>query len=95
MKLFTHIVVHERMLESYALARERFLKPGGLMLPTTGSIVLGPLSDEILYNEQLSTYDNALFITAHVLCTMSAMKEYALTSICAQISTSNIEVMRA
>ena len=45
--------VHERMLESYAIARERFLKPGGLMLPTTGSIVLAPLTDESLYNEQL------------------------------------------
>jgi type I protein arginine methyltransferase len=42
------------MLETYAAARERFLKPGGLMMPTTGSIVLAPLSDEALYNELLS-----------------------------------------
>ena len=54
------------MLESYVLARERFLKPGGLMFPTTGSIVLGPLSDEVLYNEQLSTYHKVLLCMAHV-----------------------------
>ena len=38
------LLVHERMLESYIVARDRFLKPKGLMLPTTGSIVLAPLS---------------------------------------------------
>lgn len=48
------LLVHERMLESYAVARERFLKPGGMMYPTTGSIVLCPFSDESLYKEQLS-----------------------------------------
>ena len=53
--MFCTYAVHERMLESYAIARERFLKPGGLMFPTTGSIVLAPLSDETLYNEQLGT----------------------------------------
>lgn len=46
------LLVHERMLESYAIARDRFLKPDGLMFPTTGSIVLAPFSDDSLYNEQ-------------------------------------------
>jgi hypothetical protein len=31
-------------------------QPGGLMMPTTGSIVLAPLSDEALYNEQVRAY---------------------------------------
>lgn len=34
------LLVHERMLESYVVARDRFLKPNGMMMPTTGSIVL-------------------------------------------------------
>lgn len=38
------LLVHERMLESYIVARERFLKPAGLMMPTTGSIVLAPMT---------------------------------------------------
>ena len=38
------LLVHERMLESYIVARDRFLKPGGLMMPTTGSIVLAPMT---------------------------------------------------
>jgi histone-arginine methyltransferase CARM1 len=32
------LLVHERMLESYVVARDRFLKPGGLMMPTTGDV---------------------------------------------------------
>lgn len=40
------LLVHERMLESYIVARERFLKPSGLMMPTTGSIVLAPLTGQ-------------------------------------------------
>ena len=48
------LLVHERMLETYALAREKFLKPGGLMMPTTGSIVFAPLTDEVVYREQLA-----------------------------------------
>jgi histone-arginine methyltransferase CARM1 len=48
------LLVHERMLESYAAARLRFLKPGGLMFPTTGSIVLAPITDDVLYKEQLA-----------------------------------------
>lgn len=48
------LLVHERMLESYVVARQRFLKPGGLMMPTTGSIVLCPFSDDNLYREHCS-----------------------------------------
>lgn len=47
------LLVHERMLESYVVARDRFLKPDGLMMPTTGSIVLCPFSDDSIYKEQL------------------------------------------
>jgi histone-arginine methyltransferase CARM1 len=32
------LLVHERMLETYVLGREKFLKPGGLMLPFNGTI---------------------------------------------------------
>jgi type I protein arginine methyltransferase len=46
------LLVHERMLESYVHARDKFLKPGGLMMPTTGSIVFGPLTDEVMHREQ-------------------------------------------
>ncbi|CAN0167666.1 unnamed protein product, partial [Discosporangium mesarthrocarpum] len=47
------LLVHERMLESYVEARDRFLKPGGRMLPGLGEIVMAPITDEALYQEQL------------------------------------------
>lgn len=46
------LLVHERMLESFVIGRERFLKPNGLMMPTTGSIILCPFTDDTLYKEQ-------------------------------------------
>ncbi len=49
------LLVHERMLETYVVAREKWLKPGGKMFPTTGDIVMAPFSDEALYNEQQGT----------------------------------------
>jgi len=48
------LLVHERMLETYVVAREKFLKPGGLMMPTTGSILLCPFTDDALYRDQAS-----------------------------------------
>ena len=51
------LLVHERMLESYAYARQKFLKPNGLMLPSTGSIVLAPITDQALFDEQTAKID--------------------------------------
>jgi histone-arginine methyltransferase CARM1 len=48
------LLVHERMLESYVVARDRFLKPNGLMMPTTGSIVIAPFTDDQIYKDQLN-----------------------------------------
>ena len=43
------MLIHERMLESYVEARNRFLKPGGLMFPSVGTIYMAPFSDSALY----------------------------------------------
>jgi type I protein arginine methyltransferase len=38
----------------YVVARDRFLKPGGKMYPSSGSIILAPIADEQLFQEQIS-----------------------------------------
>ena len=43
---------NNRMIESFIRAKERFLKPDGLMYPASGTIFLAPITDEFLYNEQ-------------------------------------------
>lgn len=48
------LLVHERMLESYVAARDRFLKPDGLMFPSTGDMILAPFTDDDLFKEQLA-----------------------------------------
>ncbi|KAI3690455.1 hypothetical protein L2E82_48481 [Cichorium intybus] len=45
------LLVNERMLESYVIARDRFLVPNGKMFPTVGRIHMAPFSDEYLYVE--------------------------------------------
>ncbi|GAA0158786.1 protein modifying enzyme [Lithospermum erythrorhizon] len=45
------LLINERMLESYVIARDRFLVPNGKMFPTLGRIHMAPFSDEYLYVE--------------------------------------------
>ncbi|KAL5983787.1 Histone-arginine methyltransferase carm1 [Asimina triloba] len=45
------LLVNERMLETYVIARDRFLIPNGRMFPTIGRIHMAPFSDEFLYVE--------------------------------------------
>lgn len=48
------MLIHERMLESYMIARQMFLKPGGKMFPTTGTIFAAPFTDAALHGEQVA-----------------------------------------
>lgn len=45
------LLVNERMLESYVIARDRFLVPNGKMFPSVGRIHMAPFSDEYLFIE--------------------------------------------
>ncbi|GAB4843602.1 Probable histone-arginine methyltransferase 1.3 [Ancistrocladus abbreviatus] len=45
------LLLNERMLESYVIARDRFLVPNGRMFPAVGRIHMAPFSDEYLYVE--------------------------------------------
>ncbi|CAG8674079.1 7157_t:CDS:2 [Dentiscutata erythropus] len=47
------LLIHERMLESYLYARDTYLKPGGTLFPSTGSIFLAPFSDIALWTETM------------------------------------------
>ncbi|KAK8807060.1 hypothetical protein WA158_003819 [Blastocystis sp. Blastoise] len=48
------MLVHERMLESYIIARQRFMKPEGLMMPSIGRLYVSCFSDEQLYYDQIT-----------------------------------------
>jgi len=54
------ILYNERMLETYIIARDKFLKPGGKMFPSEAYLCIAPFYDERLYNEQIN---KALFWT--------------------------------
>eukprot|EP00842_Homolaphlyctis_polyrhiza_P004313 jgi/Hompol1/4883/HPOL_004023-RA len=48
------LLVHERMLESYILARDRFLKPNGVMVPSMGTMYVAPFSDSNLWSQTMA-----------------------------------------
>ncbi|OMJ18229.1 Histone-arginine methyltransferase CARMER [Smittium culicis] len=47
------LLVHERMLESYIYARDKYLKPNGTMAPSLGTICLAPITDSSLWAETM------------------------------------------
>ncbi|KAJ9122945.1 hypothetical protein QFC24_003983 [Naganishia onofrii] len=58
------MLFHERMVESYLLARDLFLKPGGSLFPSAGSLYYAPFSDESLFLEteaKASFFNQTLF----------------------------------
>ncbi|KAI8811236.1 S-adenosyl-L-methionine-dependent methyltransferase [Cladochytrium replicatum] len=48
------LLIHERMLESFLVARDRYLKPGGNIMPRSGSIYLAPFSDSNLWTQTMA-----------------------------------------
>jgi histone-arginine methyltransferase CARM1 len=44
-------LLNERMLETYVIARDRFLRPEGKMFPSSAHLCILPFTDEALYNE--------------------------------------------
>ena len=46
-------LLNERMLETFVIARDKFLKPGGRMFPTRANLHIVPFSDQAIMDEQL------------------------------------------
>ena len=70
-------LLNERMLETYVIARHRFLRPGGKMYPSSAHLCALPFTDEALYNEQIGKcafWDNTNFHGVN----MTVLKEKAL-----------------
>lgn len=44
-------LLNERMLETYVIARDMFMKPRGRMFPAKADLFLMPFTDETIYNE--------------------------------------------
>ncbi|GJJ70903.1 type I protein arginine methyltransferase [Entomortierella parvispora] len=47
------LLVHERMIESFIYARDKFLKPGGHLFPNKGTMFLAPFTDALLFTETM------------------------------------------
>jgi histone-arginine methyltransferase CARM1 len=71
------MLLNERMLETYIIARNKFLKPGGKMFPSEAYLCLAPFMDERLYAEQ--TGKTTFWDSSHFYgFDLTALKEQAL-----------------
>ncbi len=52
-----YFLLVENMLPFVLIARDRFLKPGGIMLPSEASIYLAPISDSSYFEKVLGFWD--------------------------------------
>jgi len=48
---FSVLLVHERMLEAFVVARDRWLKPGGKVFPDNSTVFAAPFTDVALHDE--------------------------------------------
>ena len=71
------LLLNERMVESFVVARDRFLSEEGRMFPSKSTIYLSPFSDEVLFAEQ---YSKSLFWAQSEFhgVDLSALREAAL-----------------
>ena len=60
-------LVNERMIESYLVARDMLLKPGGKMYPDHAALHAAPFCDDALYNEQARNLSSRALRLAHPL----------------------------
>ena len=57
-------LLNERMLETYVIARDMFLKEGGRMFPSSSHLCILPFYDEAIYTEQMNKttfWDNRVY----------------------------------
>lgn len=77
------LLVHERMCESFLDARDRFLKPGGSVLPSSGTICLAPIEDKVVWEEAANKarfWDNRNFYGVDVTPFSEAAWEESFSS---------------
>jgi len=67
-------LLHESMLDSVVLSRDKFLKPGGIMVPSQAKIFLSLVSVPNLYHERVSFWDNVCGYDMSSLKSMAIMK---------------------
>eukprot|EP00854_Cymbomonas_tetramitiformis_P021164 gene21164-25421_t len=77
-------LLHESMFPSVLFARDRWLKPGGLMLPSHSNIYVAPVSMEKLKQEKLNFWDDVLGLD------MSHLKTQALQNL---VSTPQVDIL--
>lgn len=70
-------LLNERMLETYVIARDKFLKSDGKMFPASAHLCIIPFYDEAIYQEQMNKttfWDNQYFHGVNFTC----LKEQAI-----------------
>lgn len=71
------------MLDSVIVAREKFLRPGGIVAPSQCSIVLAAIQDEALYNDRVTYWQQVYGMS---ICVPDISKPWLTRAACDQAS---------
>ncbi|HEY0427500.1 MAG TPA: 50S ribosomal protein L11 methyltransferase [Pyrinomonadaceae bacterium] len=71
-----HLVVEENMLDSMIDARDRFLKPGGIMVPNSAEMYFVPVENKQIYEDEIGQWSKLV----HEI-DLSASKDFAVNNI--------------
>ena len=82
-----NMLVFESVLPSLVVAREKWLKPGGVMLPDTAKLYMAPIADGQSYEKRLLFWDT---IKDKYNVDMSALKPYAMKCLLDQINVQDV-----
>lgn len=82
-----YCLLYESMLSSVIIARDRWLKEGGLILPSAASIHLAPICDEEIINEKVNFWND---MKESYGVDMSCLKDFARKSFAKEVTVKSI-----
>jgi protein arginine N-methyltransferase 6 len=84
-----YVLLYESMLDSVLFARDRWLNPGGLMLPSVANLYINPISDPSLYENSIDFWKDVYGINMTSLIP-SAKKSMFSEPAVGLVSTENV-----
>jgi protein arginine N-methyltransferase 6 len=84
-----YVLLYESMLDSILFARDRWLNPGGLMLPSVANLYINPISDPSLYENSIDFWKDVYGINMTSLIP-SAKKSMFSEPAVGLVSTENV-----
>jgi protein arginine N-methyltransferase 6 len=83
-----YMLLYESMLTSVLAARDKFLKPGGVMLPESAQLFIALFSDSECYDESVEFWDS---VKERYKVDMSVLKPYSIECLTKRVHVESVD----